>query len=240
MKLRLTQLTEHTWLFPHHPDETAVQSSVGVIVSRSESLLVDAGNSPRLARSIKTELARCHLPPVSRIVYTHHHWDHVYGACEFDVPVTAHRICKQILEEESRKPWGIDYLNEEAKRSPKLTSSFTARAKAIEDWSSFRILIPETVFEKEAVIDLDGVAIRLEHVGGDHAEDSVVVKVPGDGVIFIGDCYYPPPLHLRQPDSAPSLDMLRRLQNDAYQLYVEGHDKPFTLADLRSVLQANA
>ena len=211
-----------------------------MIVSRNESLLVDAGNSPRLARSIKTELARCNLPPVSRIIYTHHHWDHVYGACEFNVPVTAHRICRAILEEESRKPWGIDYLNEEAKRNPKLTSSFTARANAIEDWKSFRIVIPETVFEKETVIDLDGVVITLEHVGGDHAEDSIVVKVPTDGIMFIGDCYYPPPLHLRKPDSAPSLDMLRRLQNDTYQLYAEGHNKPFTQAELRNVLQADA
>jgi glyoxylase-like metal-dependent hydrolase (beta-lactamase superfamily II) len=239
MKMRLTPLTEHTWLFPHHPDETAVHSSVGVIVSRNESLLVDAGNSPRLARNIKAELARCHLPPVSRIIYTHHHWDHVYGACEFDVPVTAHRICKAILEQESNKPWGIDYLNEEAERNPKLASSFTARANAIEDWKSFRIVIPDDVFEDEILIDFNGVAIELEHVGGDHAEDSIVVKVPVDGVMFIGDCYYPPPLHLREPDSAPSLDMLQKLQNDAYQLYVEGHDKPFTQAELHEFLQAN-
>jgi glyoxylase-like metal-dependent hydrolase (beta-lactamase superfamily II) len=104
--MKLTQLTEHTWLLPHHPNADAVQSSIGVITTLNETILVDAGNSPRLARKIKTELARRNLPHVSRIIYTHHHWDHIYGACEFDVPVTAHVICKSILEEESRKPWG--------------------------------------------------------------------------------------------------------------------------------------
>ncbi|HJR81780.1 MAG TPA: MBL fold metallo-hydrolase [Anaerolineales bacterium] len=236
MELELTKLTEHTWLLPHHPDPATVQSAVGVIATRNESVLVDAGNSPTLARHIKAELARCNLPPVSRILYTHHHWDHIYGACEFGVPVIAHALCRDILEEEVRKPWGMDYLNKEIRRNPKLAVSYTARVKAVEDWGTFRIVVPEEVFEKEAAIDLDGLSIELEHVGGEHAEDSIVVKVPQDKVMFIGDCYYPPPLHLRKPDSAPSLDMLRRLETNTYNLYVEGHDKPFTRAELRKVL----
>src|SRR5918993_247464 len=239
MELTLKPLTEHVWLLPHDPDETAVQSCVGVITSRNESILIDAGNSPRLARKIKTELARNHLPLVSRIIYTHHHWDHIYGACEFDVPVTAHTICKAILEEESRKPWGIEYLREEIKREPKLTASYNARARSIQDWGAFRIVLPEEVFETETVIHLDPLTIALEHVGGEHAQDSIVVKVPQEGVMFIGDCYYPPPLYLRKPDSAPSLEMLKRLQNDAYHLYVEGHAKPFTQTELLNFLQEN-
>jgi len=240
MELKLRQLTKHTWLLPHHPDETAVQSSVGVIATQNESVLIDSGNSPRLARSLKTELSRNLLPPVSRIIYTHHHWDHVYGACEFDVPTTAHTICKAVLEEESRKPWGIEHLNEEVRREPKLTASYRARAKSIENWGAFRIVVPEVVFEREMVIHLDGLTLVLEHVGGEHADDSIVVKVPEERVMFIGDCYYPPPLHLRNPDSAPSLDMLRRLQHEDYHLYVEGHDNPFTRTDLLKLLQENA
>ena len=232
MELTLKQLTEHTWLLPHHPDENVTQSSVGVITTQKESVLVDAGNSPRLARTIKAELARNHLPPVSRIIYTHHHWDHIYGACEFESPVTAHIICQAILEEEAKKPWGIEYLREEIRREPKLATSYNARAQSIEDWEAFRIVVPEEVFQREKAIQLDGLTIELEHVGGNHAEDSIVVKIPQDGVMFIGDCYYPPPLHLRESDSAPSLDLLKRIQNDAYNLYVEGHDKPFTRTEL--------
>lgn len=239
MELTLKQLTEHAWLFPHDPDENAVQSCIGVITTGDESVMIDAGNSPRLARKIKTELTRNNLPPISRIIYTHHHWDHIYGACAFDVPVTAHIICRAILEEESKKPWSIEYLSEEIKREPKLTVSYTARAKSIEDWEAFRIVVPEEVFEIEKVINLDRLTIELEHVGGEHAEDSLIVKIPQDGVMFIGDCYYPPPVHLRKPDSVPSLDMLRRLQNDAYDLYVEGHGKPFTRTELLKFLRDN-
>lgn len=240
MELQLTQLSEHIWLLPHNPDPNAVQSSIGVVSTQNKSLLVDAGNSPRLARMLKTELVRCNLPPVTQIVYTHHHWDHIYGACEFGVPVTAHARCRAILEKEAKKPWGIEYLREESRRNPRLKPSYEARAKNIEDWGAFRIVVPEDVFDQARLIEFDGLAIELEHVGGAHAEDSILVKVPQDGVMFIGDCYYPPPLHLREPDSAPSFDMLRRLQNNAYNLYVEGHDKLFTRAQLLEVLQENS
>jgi glyoxylase-like metal-dependent hydrolase (beta-lactamase superfamily II) len=237
MELTLKQLTEHAWLLPHDPDENTVQSSIGVITTQNESILIDAGNSPRLARKLKTELIRNNLPPVSRIIYTHHHWDHIYGACEFDVPVTSHVICRAIVEKESKKPWGLEFLREEIKREPKLTVSYKARAKSIEDWKAFRIVVPEDVFETEKAIHLNRLSIELVHVGGEHAEDSIIVKIPQDRVMFIGDCYYPPPAHLRKPDSAPSLDMLRRLQNDAYNLYVEGHGKPFTRTELLKFLQ---
>jgi glyoxylase-like metal-dependent hydrolase (beta-lactamase superfamily II) len=237
MELQLTQLTEHVWLLPHHPDPNAVQSSIGVIATRNKSLLIDAGNSPRLARKLKTELVRCNLPPISRIIYTHHHWDHIYGACEFGVPATAHVRCKTILEGEARKPWGIEFLKEEIRRNPTLEVSYNARVRSIEDWEAFQIIVPKEVFEKEEIIDLDGLTVELEHVGGAHAEDSIIVKVPQDGVMFLGDCYYPPPLHLREEHSVPSFEMLRTLQNSAYDLYVEGHDKPFTRAELLNFLQ---
>jgi glyoxylase-like metal-dependent hydrolase (beta-lactamase superfamily II) len=237
MEFQLTQLAEHIWLFPHHPDHNLVQSAVGVIATSSASLLVDAGNSPRLARQIKSELARCNLSPVSRIIYTHHHWDHIYGACEFGVPVTAPVLCRAILEEEARNPWGMELLNEEVRRHPKLAVSHSARARAVEDWDSFRIILPEQVFEKPERLDLDGLSIELEPVGGDHAADSIVVKVPQDGVMFLGDCFYPPPFHLREPGAGPSLEMLRKLQSPAYDLYIEGHDNPFTRAQLLKFLQ---
>ena len=238
-EFKLAQLTEHTWLLPHHPDPKAVQSSIGVIATRNESLLVDAGNSPRLARRIKAALARCNLPPVSRIIYTHHHWDHIYGACEFDVPVTAHAICKAILEDELKRPPGIEYLKEEIRRNSKLETSYSARLNAIDRWESFRIVVPEVIFETETMIHVDELTIELEHVGGEHAEDLIIVQVPQDGVMFIGDCYYPPPLHLRKPNSGPSMDMLGRLQKSTYNLYVEGHDKPFTQLELARFLQEN-
>ena len=240
MQHELIQLAENVWLWPHSPDYYAVQSSVGVIVGENETVLIDAGNSPYLVRQIIDGLKERDLPAVGRIIYTHHHWDHISGACELQVPVIAHTKCREILIEEAQKPWSSNYLHREVERNPKLKLSYRARDRAIRDWETFRIIIPDTVFDTSTVIDLGQVTIVLDHVGGQHAEDSIVVKVPEARIMFLGDCYYPPPLHLRTQESALSISMLASLESEDYALYVEGHSKPLTRAQLLRFLKRNS
>lgn len=228
----LTQLAEHIWLWPHDPSFTAVQSSVGIIVGKGETVLVDAGNSPQLAQQIKVTLRQSGFPPVSHIIYTHHHWDHTFGACEFHVPVVAHARCKTLLAEEAKKPWSVEYLHRQVKNNPRLRASYKAIERAIRDWATFRIILPDIIFDRSLTLECGRLSLELEHVGGQHAEDSIVVKVPQAQIQFLGDCYYPPPLHLQTPKSKTSMSMLAALESKDYKLYVHGHGKPMTRATL--------
>jgi glyoxylase-like metal-dependent hydrolase (beta-lactamase superfamily II) len=237
MASKLRRITERVWLCPHHHDPNQIQPCIGVIVGDKGTVLVDAGCSPILARSLKDALDSAHLPAVSQIIYTHHHWDHVYGACEFDVPVAAHRLCREILLEEARKPWSAKYLEDEVKKNPLLQVSYKMRSQLIDDWENFRIVVPEIIFEPSMIIEAGEMKILLEHVGGEHAQDSIVVKVPQARVMFLGDCYYPPPLHLRKPGSDISISMLASLEDEAYSLYVDGHSEPMTREELLAFLE---
>lgn len=237
MEMKLVQITERVWLLPPHQDPDRIQPCIGVIVGDRGSVLVDAGNCPTLARQLKVALDHANLPTVKQIIYTHHHWDHVYGACEFNVPVIAHRLCREILLEEARKPWGAKYIENEVKKNPLLQVSLETRRRLIDDWESFQIVVPEIVFDRSMVIELGEMKIELNHVGGDHAPDSIVVKVPQAGVMFLGDCYYPPPLHLREPDSDISIPMLVSLEDEIYAFYVDGHSEPFTRDELLAFLE---
>jgi len=242
MNLKLTQLTDNIWLWPHYRDPGGTGAGTGVIVGQGETVLVDAGNSPRAARQLKEALLQTGLPPVSRIIYTHHHWDHVYGACEFDAPVVAHVSCREILLEEAKKPWGDpvlrqEMMEQELAKNPKLKTSFEARERAVQEWDSFRIIVPELVFETAETLQLGGLTYHLQHVGGQHAQDSLVVEVPAAKTVFLADCFYPPPLHLRRRGSTFSPEMLARYADEPYDLFVEGHDDPFTKADLLEFLE---
>jgi len=236
MTQKLTQLTAHTWLYPHHPDPNKVQPAAGIITAGNETILVDPGNGPPMAQQIRDELQKAGLPPVSRIIYTHHHWDHIFGACAFQVPIVAHTLCSDILKEEAKKPWGVPYLRREIARTPKRETSFKAIEKAVPDWDSFHIVVPDQIFDTTMTLQLGTLTVELEHIGGLHAEDSILVKIPQERVIFIGDCYYPPPLHLRAPDSTHDTSMLSRLASQPYDLYVEGHDDPFNRIELLEFL----
>jgi glyoxylase-like metal-dependent hydrolase (beta-lactamase superfamily II) len=238
MTQTLTKIGENVWIWPHELEADKVQSAVGVVVGLEETVLVDAGNGPGLGREIAAELVERGFPRVGRIIYTHHHWDHVYGASAFEgATVVAHQKCREILMVEAKKPWSSAYLKQEIERNPKLEISYTAQDRAVGDWEDFRIVVPDVVFDSTMVIELENGRIELEHIGGDHAEDSIVVKLPEERIMFLGDCFYPPPYHLLKGGETVSFSMLARLAQEDYDLFVEGHDRPFTKGELLAFLE---
>jgi glyoxylase-like metal-dependent hydrolase (beta-lactamase superfamily II) len=232
----LIQVTDEVWLWPPHPDPARVQAAVGIVVGDGSSLLVDAGNSPDLARQIRAAMEAEGLPPPTAVVPTHFHWDHTWGTCAWDVPVVAHELCGRSLAEEAAKPWSHDYLRAEMERNPLLVPSYQARAAAVRDFADLRIVLPEQTFATKRTLNIGGVTVELEHVGGQHSPDSTVVRVPGAGVVFIGDAYYPPPYHLRSPDDGPDLDLVARLVGEDYDWYIESHDQPHRRAEVLSLM----
>jgi glyoxylase-like metal-dependent hydrolase (beta-lactamase superfamily II) len=222
----LRQIADRVWIFPHDPDQKKIQPAIGVICTATQTVLVDAGNSPRHAHRIQVALHGIDAPPVSHVIYTHHHWDHVFGACVFGAPAVAHERCRDLLLESAAQPWSQAYVEAEIRKNPLLEVSYGALARAIDDWRDFRIVTPTTTFSQRMKLQLDGLAVDLEHVGGQHAADSLVVRVPTARVMFLGDCFYPA---LRQDGAIrPRIawPMLAALLDKSYDVYVHGHGPP--------------
>lgn len=236
----LRHLAGRVWWYPHDEDEQNVQGGVAVVADNTGSVLVDAGNSPSTALRIRAAIEAAGLPAVRQLVYTHHHWDHVWGACAWPgVEIIGHRAGARILAGEARRPWSHRYLRDEVAANPRLAPSFQARARAMPDWTGFVVLPPHTEFDDTMTL---ASGVRLQHVGGRHAEDSTVVAVPDSGVLLLGDCYYPPPYHLREPGDGPDLVLVRRLLDDHghgdYDWFVDSHDHPHPIRDVRALLLA--
>ena len=206
MDLTIEQISEHVWYLPPHPDPQKIQPLVGIIVGEDETVLVDAGNTPATAGLIQSEVKRIGAPPVNKVIYTHHHWDHVFGANVHNARIIAHARCKTLLASEAAKPWSRAFLESEVKRDSSLEDMATVLRTGIEDWSKFSVVVLNTIFEDVFVIEGKGYSLELEHVGGKHAPDSVTVKVVGESVMFLGDSFYPAPLRLNPTDT--SLDSL--------------------------------
>jgi len=167
------------------------------------------------------------LPPARRLIYTHHHWDHTWGACAWpDVEIIGHEAGVAPLEADARRPWSHAYLREQVAANPLLGPSFRARALAV-DFASLVVLPPTRTFTSS--LSVDGVEIR--HVGGHHAPDSTVVAVPDSSVLLLGDCYYPPPYHLRTPEDGMDTAQLRGLVARGFDWYVTSHQPPWRGTD---------
>jgi glyoxylase-like metal-dependent hydrolase (beta-lactamase superfamily II) len=220
----LEHLAGRVWIYPHDPDPDAIRPSVAVIADNDGSILVDAGNSPDHARAIQAAMEIAGLPAPKWLVYTHHHWDHTWGACAWpDVEVIAHHTTTDLLRQEAERPWNHRYLRDQVEANPKLGPSFRARSLAVPDWSDFRIVLPDRTFDDTLTVATD---VVLRHVGGNHAPDSLIVVT--DGVALLGDAFYPPPYHVRKPDDTIDYAMVKALLQEQYDWYVDAHSAPRT------------
>jgi glyoxylase-like metal-dependent hydrolase (beta-lactamase superfamily II) len=230
-------LTDHVWYFPDNPDADIVQPGVGAIISGDTTVLVDAGNSPRLARRIRAALRDLDAPPVKYVIYTHHHWDHTFGAQVWHgATVIAHERCRSLLQERySGQPWNPMRVEEELRLNPDRASALRTLVRAIGDWQTFEVVLPHLTFTGQLSLVLDDLTINLCHVGGQHAPDSITVEA--NEVLFIGDCYYPPPQSVNATDEMLDFEMVQALLGQNARHYVEGHHQAFTHTEFSKLLK---
>lgn len=232
-KRRLRQISDRTWVVLG--SNRGIQPNVGIIVDESQTILVDCGNSPAWGRVIQEFLDYMEAPPVSHIIYTHHHWDHIFGAISFDAKVIAHEKCLGYLKEEAEKPWGPACLQAEMEKDSRLRTSHEVKLKMIDNWGDFSIVLPQITFTDKMTLQLSESELYLEHAGGNHSDDSILVCDEKDQVLFSGDAFYPPPFHERTTDldgAGFSEDVLRQILSHQVRFIVHGHGMPLTRSDL--------
>jgi glyoxylase-like metal-dependent hydrolase (beta-lactamase superfamily II) len=89
-----TKITEHIyWLPPGKPD----RPSLCAVVGEQQTVLLDAGASSAHTGLFLKGLKSEKVSRPSLAVLTHWHWDHVFGAAEFGVPLIAQTETRERL-----------------------------------------------------------------------------------------------------------------------------------------------
>ena len=234
--LVMNQITPRVyWTTPFEETDRPVMAA---IVGEKGTLIVEAGNSPAHVEAFLAALAPVKAAPLKFAVLTHWHWDHVFGGSAFSVPIVAHEETAKIVANMAKLNWRDKALDQRVADGSEIT--FCRDRMKIELSNAMRgrleIRPPEIAFTDVMTIDLGGLVVELVHVGGDHSSDSSVVYVPGDGVVFLGDCMYyaiyeDPPYYTTR-NLFPLMDRL--LAFDA-QYYFPAHaDQPLTRAEMEA------
>jgi glyoxylase-like metal-dependent hydrolase (beta-lactamase superfamily II) len=197
-----TQIGDHVWwTAPGPPD----RPSLCAVVGERWTLMLDAGSSPAHARLLLDELA---VPPRA-VVYTHSHWDHVFGGASTGAVVVAHRLTAAKLAEMAARDWTDDAAVGEHIRAELPAPRTVEVAQA------------DVVFDAAIDFDLGGVTVHVEHVGGDHCDDACVGLVEPDGILFLGDALCAGPGDVMT--AAKALPLFDRVLSFGATRYVEGH-----------------
>ena len=227
-----SKITEHVyWLPPGPPDKP----SLCAVAGERSTLWLDAGSSAMHARGFLDWLSGQGVRPPAFVVFTHSHWDHVFGAAELGAIVVAHSLTAEALRALADTDWGDEALDSRVVRGEVSAAHAENVKEELPSPRDVRIAATDVVFEDGLDFDLGGVTVRVRHVGGDHALDSCVMHVEPDGVLFLGDCLYEAPSG-GLTELAPTLH--RAVLSFEANLFVEGHSESvLTRGELEQVIQ---
>ncbi len=183
--LTRTQLTKNV--------HAAVQARTGTgwsnsgLVTAGGGFVIDSLYDVRLTRELAALYAEVHPDSPRRLVNTHHNGDHCWGNQVFaGAEIIAHRGCADRF---------FDFPPERAEMIRTMVDPPESMRPIHEEWADFDfsevVLTPPTVvIDHDATYDLEGVRVDLLHVGPAHTEGDLVVHVPDEGVVLMGDVLF--------------------------------------------------
>lgn len=165
---------------------------LGMVVGNEKTLMIDAGNSEAHAKYFLNELSKKQLPNPNMVVLTHWHWDHIFGLSALtDTISLSSWQTKDELEKLIPLSWSDEALDQRVTEGKEIEFCANCIKKEFVDHRNITIALPTVTFENRIEVALGGVTCILQHVGGDHASDSVVVFIKEEKILFLGDSIYP-------------------------------------------------
>jgi glyoxylase-like metal-dependent hydrolase (beta-lactamase superfamily II) len=218
----LQHISEYVyWL----PSTDPFDPALCLVVGADQSLMLDAGASAAHTRRFLDALAAQQLPSPNFIALTHWHFDHFLGASLVGAPVIAHAGTAEKIAALAHYDRSDPAHEQRAASGDRIASTIGYMREELDNPQGARIVQPSLIVHDRLDVRLGGVTCRIQHVGGDHADDSCVMYIEPDGVLFMGDCLYAgffPVSYHTVRHTFPLLDAL--LAFNAQQ-FVQGHEK---------------
>lgn len=139
--------------------------------------------------------------PIKYVIYSHHHYDHIAGGQPFkDLGATfiAHRRTRErLLELKKQKSLLAD------------------------------VVMPDQVVDDKKSITLGGTTLELNYVGRNHSDNSLVMRLPKEKIVFVVDFAPIESVQFRNiPDNASPLEYiasLKKLASLDWERMIPGH-----------------
>lgn len=152
-------------------------SNAGFVITPQSVVVIDALGSPRLAERLTAEIRKLTPLPISDVILTHYHADHIYGLQYFKqlgARITAHVAAKEYIQSDTA------HLRLEASR--------TDLAPWIDDKT--RLVLADTWINGPTSLKIGGWVFEIDHVGPSHTPEDLTVFVPDEKVLFAGDLFF--------------------------------------------------
>lgn len=182
----LKQITPRIWMLPgdHYTD----RPNLYYVKGDDRSLAVDAGASPAHVELFYAALRQNDLPLPEVTAITHWHWDHTFGMCAVHGRTYASAGTGAQLS--CVREWAWDRPAMQQREMQGLDIPFCnmciMREYAAQP-ERIRVVLPDTVLLTDETLELGGVTAQLLFRPSPHSEDQLLVYIPEEKALFVGD-----------------------------------------------------
>ena len=186
-------------------------SNAGVVLTPTGVVLIDALGSPALAKRLVAEIKKVTPLPITHVLVTHYHADHIYGLQVFKdlgAKIYAHRAA-------------LIYLNSDTAQL-RLDASREQLFPWIDEHT--RLVAPERWIDVDQDLVIDGVVFQARIVGPAHTPEDLAFYLPTEKVLFAGDLVFRNRIpFVGQADSRHWITALDQLLSFDTRVIVPGH-----------------
>lgn len=229
----LNKLNESIYYLSNQNDKE--RPTLGLVCGEKYSLVIDGGNSALHARAFLKEIERLNVPPIKYLVITHAHWDHFLGMNEFNASIIVNSLTHQKMEVWRRYSYDDRSLREYVESNNMTSHCMEIIQLEIPEREQFKLGTPDLVFEQSLHIDLGNKVCVLERIRSTHTDDSTIVYIPDEKVIFLGDCVYGTTtdsiFHYKASHLLPMMEDIQKYDANHFLL---GHESICDLEEMNS------
>ena len=152
-------------------------SNAGFVITPESVVVIDALGSPKLAERLTAEIRRLTPLPISNVILTHYHADHIYGLQYFKdlgAHITAHASAQEYIQSDTARL--------------RLEASRTDLAPWIDDKT--QLVMADTWISGPTSLKIGGMVFEIDHVGPSHTPEDLTIFIPSEKVLFAGDLFF--------------------------------------------------
>jgi glyoxylase-like metal-dependent hydrolase (beta-lactamase superfamily II) len=186
-------------------------SNAAFVITPAGVVVIDALGSPALAVRLLAEIKKVTPIPVTHVLVTHYHADHIYGL------QTMKAAGAKILAHEAARV----YLNSDTARL-----RLEASRQELAPWVNEETVLvaADEWISNDRSITIGGVTFEIKRVGPSHTPEDIAIYLPTEKVLFAGDLVFRSRIpYVGQADSRHWILALDQLLAFDTQVIVPGH-----------------
>ena len=234
--MALTKVTERIYYLIN--DRETDRPVLGYIKGDKYSLMVDAGNSKNHVEKFNNSIEKLGLRLPDYVAITHWHWDHSYGMHAVTGKTLACEITNKQLKVMSEWRWTDEAMKKRLLTGEDIEFADTNIRKEYKALQDIKVIPADMVFKNNLEIDLGGLTVILKNVISPHSEDSVIVYVPEEKVVFIGDAYGMDYYNNCEYDPVKLESLIKILKNLEFNICFPGHSSPINKTEIIEYLKS--